>query len=90
MATLHLISGNLGERPADLERLRAVVSPEDTLLLLGPGLYAAVALAGTGLPLHALHADIAATGHLPPAVDAIAYADLVSLVERHEHSIAWP
>lgn len=90
MATLHLISANLGERPAELARLRAVARPEDCLLLLGPGLYAAALLAGMPTPLRALHADIAATAYLPPGVEAISYTDLVRLVESHEHSIAWP
>ena len=82
---------------AFLDFLR-VVSPDDAVLLLGDGVYAAVAgtqarrqLESCGAELHVLRADAAAAGimALVGAIDVVDFAGFVALTERYPRQMGW-
>ncbi|HET8730040.1 MAG TPA: DsrH/TusB family sulfur metabolism protein [Moraxellaceae bacterium] len=91
MTTLHIVHRLEGGRlPGALGRSMA---GNDTLLLTGEGVYAALADAG-GLPADcvALEADVRARGLLPqwPAhLPLIDHGGFVDLVVRHGKSLSW-
>lgn len=89
MSTLHLISGNLRARPADLARLSAIIAADDSLLFLGPGIYSADVPLPTAVARFVLQTDLNATAYPVRDASVISYAELVGLVERHERSLNW-
>jgi sulfur relay protein TusB/DsrH len=75
-----------------------LVAPGDSILLLGAGVYAAVAgtaaraqLEATGAHLHVLEQDAAAAGILQRlgGTDALDMAGFVALSERCPRQLAW-
>ncbi len=77
----------------------AVLGPDDALLLLGDGVYAALAgseaatlLAASGASLFVLEADAALAGvqeRLLPAVTLVDDEGFVALSERYSRQLAW-
>jgi len=74
------------------------LNPEDAVLLLGDGVYAALPaccylaqLADTGATIHALRSDALAAGVAEPGpgVELVDMAEFVALTERYPRQIAW-
>lgn len=93
---LHTLNASPASR-AFAECLRLVV-PGDSLLLLGDGVYAALAntparaqLEATGAQLHVLQADAAAAGILSQldGLNTVDMAGFVALSERCPRQLAW-
>lgn len=87
MATLHLVNH------ADvLGDCLALAGPEDAVLLLENGVYAAVAGQAPQRHLHALEVDVRSrgiAGRLAEQVEVIGDAGFVALVEAHKPVVTW-
>ena len=87
MATLHLV--NKAAAWADCEPL---LSPEDAVLLIEDGVYAAMPAPPEGLQLQALEPDVRARGllgRLPPSVGLASFDDFVRLVVGNDRVVSW-
>ena len=87
MATLHMVS-----TAAALAPCLEVAADDDTILLLGNGVYAAVTALAPSRALLALQADVTARGlgrRLGQAVREIDEHELVTLAVAHEPIVSW-
>ena len=85
MAVLHLLA-NPDARASCL----ALAAAEDSLLLIGDGVFALPAVAGAAIRLGVLRDDAAERGvAVPDAVQELSYDDFVSWVVACERSITW-
>lgn len=87
MATLHLV--NRAAAWADCEPL---LNPEDTVLLIEDGVYAALQALSASVQLQALEPDVCArglVGRLPPNVRLASFDDFVRLVVDHDRVVSW-
>jgi len=87
MATLHLVN-----HAGALSDCLAVAGPEDAILLLENGVYAAVAGQAPERRLHALAVDVRARGiggRVAEHVEVIDDAGFVALVEAHKPVVTW-
>ncbi len=89
MTTLHLVSCPLPLGSETAAQLDAALSPEDSVLFMGNGIYAAATLT-LPVSVYVLEADIRATGLQPMAsIRVIDYDGMARLCEQHERSVAW-
>ena len=87
VATLHLV--NKAAAWADCEPL---LSPEDTVLLIEDGVYAALQAPPDGCQMQALEPDVRARGlfgRLPPSVGLASFDDFVGLVVGNDRVVSW-
>lgn len=86
MATLHLVSGELG-----LTSCLPVVAPADAVLLLQDGTFAAAALAAhaPAITRGMLAEDALARGVDAKGLDRLDYGDFVAWVERYDRTVTW-
>lgn len=87
MRTLHLVN-----HAAALDHCLALAGPEDAILLLENGVYAAVAGQAPDRRLHALEVDVRARGlcdRIVGHVDVIDDAGFVALVAAHKPVVTW-
>ncbi|HEX5276326.1 MAG TPA: DsrH/TusB family sulfur metabolism protein [Fluviicoccus sp.] len=90
MKTLHLVSVSLGRQPELAAQILAAAEADDSLLLIGSGLYTLFSDFRWQGRVHALQADCQSCGiRLPSDVIAIDYAEMVSLCEHHENIVTW-
>ena len=93
---LHTLNASPGSGAFD-DCLRAITA-DDALLLLGDGVYAAMAhsrawerLRACGAPLYVLRADASAAGVLPllEEIEVVDMDGFVALTERYPRQLAW-
>jgi len=87
MATLHLVN-----KARALEACLRAAAPEDAILLLEDGVYAAATGVAADRLLHALDVDVAARGlqtRLRGRVQVITDDVFVALVEQHQPVVTW-
>ena len=87
MATLYIV--NKADALADCLPLLA---PDDALLLIEDGVYAARNGIDTPGPCYALGEDLEArglVGRIVPGIEVVSYDGFVDLVERHQPVVTW-
>ena len=86
MSLVHLVS-----RASALDACLRYVGPDDTVLLLADGVYAAAAAARAAKAVvAAIEDDATARGiRLEPPVKAVGYDGFVELVVAHDASVTW-
>lgn len=85
MAVLHLLAN-----PDAGASCLALAAVEDSLLLIGDGVFALPAVAGAALRLGALRDDAAERAVvIPDGIEALSYDDFVAWVVACERSITW-
>lgn len=87
MAALHLVN-----KARALEACLNVAAPDDAILLLEDGVYAAAAVAAPERALYALEPDVTARGlsaRLASQVETVDDDGFVRLVERHQPVVSW-
>ena len=85
MSLVHLVS-----RASALDACLRYVGPDDAVLLLADGVYAAAQARASKAVVAAIEADAAARGiRLEPPVRAIGYDGFVALVVAHDASVTW-
>ena len=85
MSLVHVVS-----RASALDACLRYVGPDDAVLLLGDGVYAAAAARETKAVVAAIEDDATARGiQLEPPVKAVGYDGFVDLVVAHDASVTW-
>ena len=85
MSLVHLVS-----RASALDACLRYVGPDDAVLLLADGVYAAAQARASKAVVAAIEDDAAARGiQLEPPVKAVGYDGFVGLVASHDASVTW-